>query len=72
MIPTAFPSGWQAMPRIVIGDGALYYERKGRGFPVLFISGLSGLPRSGRTRSPPSPEIPMSSPTITAASARAM
>jgi len=42
MIPTAFPSGWQAMPRIVIGDGALYYERQGVGFPVLFISGLSG------------------------------
>src|SRR3981081_2533691 len=41
MIPTAFPSGWQAMPRIVIGDGALYYERQGVGFPVLFISGLS-------------------------------
>jgi len=30
------------MPRIVIGDGALYYERQGVGFPVLFISGLSG------------------------------
>lgn len=30
------------MPRIVIGDGALYYERQGAGFPVLFISGLSG------------------------------
>jgi aminoacrylate hydrolase len=42
MIPTGFPSGWQAMPRIVIGDGALYYERQGVGFPVLFISGLSG------------------------------
>src|SRR6202048_3998614 len=42
MIPTAFPSGWQAMPRIVIGEGALYYERQGVGFPVLFISGLSG------------------------------
>jgi aminoacrylate hydrolase len=42
MIPTAFPFGWQAMPRIVIGDGALYYERQGVGFPVLFISGLSG------------------------------
>ncbi len=42
MIPTAFPSGWQALPRIVIGDGALYYERQGVGFPVLFISGLSG------------------------------
>src|ERR1700675_699504 len=30
------------MPRIVIGDGALYYERQGIGFPVLFVSGLSG------------------------------
>src|SRR3989442_9678330 len=28
-----FRSGWQAMPRIVIGDGALYYERQGIGFP---------------------------------------
>src|SRR6184192_3565794 len=32
----------RSMPRIVIGDGALYYERQGVGFPVLFISGLSG------------------------------
>jgi len=31
------------MPRIVIGDGALYYERQGIGFPVLFVSGLSGV-----------------------------
>src|SRR5437870_1528570 len=30
------------MPRIVIGDGALYYERQGVGFPVLFVSGLAG------------------------------
>ncbi len=30
------------MPRIVIGDGALYYERQGVGFPVLFVSGLNG------------------------------
>src|SRR6202158_4492527 len=30
------------MPRIVIGDGALYYERQGVGFPVLFVSGLTG------------------------------
>jgi aminoacrylate hydrolase len=30
------------MPRIVIGDGALYYERQGVGFPVMLISGLSG------------------------------
>src|SRR5437667_9543371 len=30
------------MPRILIGEGALYYERQGVGFPVLFISGLSG------------------------------
>ena len=32
----------RSMPRIVIGEGALYYERQGVGFPVLFISGLSG------------------------------
>ena len=30
------------MPRIVIGDGALYYERQGVGFPVMLVSGLSG------------------------------
>ena len=30
------------MPRISIGDCQLYYERHGVGFPVLFISGLSG------------------------------
>jgi aminoacrylate hydrolase len=30
------------MPRILIGDGSLYYERQGVGFPVLFISGLAG------------------------------
>jgi aminoacrylate hydrolase len=30
------------MPRIVIGEGALYYERQGAGFPVLFVSGLTG------------------------------
>jgi aminoacrylate hydrolase len=30
------------MPRISIGDCHLYYERCGAGFPVLFISGLSG------------------------------
>jgi len=30
------------MPRIVIGDGALYYERQGVGFPVMLITGLSG------------------------------
>lgn len=30
------------MPRIVVGDGALYYERQGGGFPVLFVSGLTG------------------------------
>jgi len=31
------------MPRISIGDCHLYYERHGAGFPVLFISGLTGL-----------------------------
>lgn len=30
------------MPRIQIGEGSLYYERVGVGFPVLFISGLAG------------------------------
>ena len=30
------------MPRIVTGEGALYYERQGVGFPVLFVTGLSG------------------------------
>lgn len=30
------------MPRIAIGDCQLYYERHGAGFPVLFVSGLSG------------------------------
>ena len=48
---TAFPSGdtdaltvlhGESMPRILIGDGHLYYERLGVGFPVLFISGLNG------------------------------
>ena len=30
------------MPRIAVGEGSLYYERQGIGFPVLFISGLTG------------------------------
>lgn len=30
------------MPRISIGDCHIYYERHGEGFPVLFVSGLSG------------------------------
>lgn len=30
------------MPRISIGDCQIYYERHGAGFPVLFITGLSG------------------------------
>ena len=30
------------MGHIPIGDGSLYYERQGHGFPVLFISGLGG------------------------------
>src|SRR5256886_15076360 len=43
MIPTpcSILAG-RSMPRIVIGDGALYYERQGVGFPVLFVSGLTG------------------------------
>ena len=32
----------RSMPRIQVGDGALYYERQGVGFPVLFVSGLTG------------------------------
>jgi aminoacrylate hydrolase len=32
-----------SMPRITVGDGALYYERQGVGFPVLFLSGLTGV-----------------------------
>ena len=31
------------MPRIAVGEGALYYERQGVGFPVMFVSGLAGL-----------------------------
>jgi aminoacrylate hydrolase len=31
------------MPRVIIGDGALHYERQGVGFPVMFVTGLSGL-----------------------------
>jgi aminoacrylate hydrolase len=39
----AFPTlHGESMPRILIGDGQLYYERQGVGFPVMFISGLSG------------------------------
>ncbi|HTZ79900.1 MAG TPA: alpha/beta fold hydrolase [Stellaceae bacterium] len=30
------------MPRISIGDCHLYYERHGGGFPVVFVTGLSG------------------------------
>ncbi len=30
------------MPRILIGECSLYYERQGAGFPVLFVPGLSG------------------------------
>ncbi|MDE2230330.1 MAG: alpha/beta fold hydrolase [Alphaproteobacteria bacterium] len=30
------------MPRISIGDCQLYYERTGGGFPVVFVTGLSG------------------------------
>jgi len=31
------------MPRISIGDCALFYERQGVGYPVLFVSGLGGV-----------------------------
>ncbi len=30
------------MPRVSIGDCRIYYERHGAGFPVLFVTGLSG------------------------------
>jgi aminoacrylate hydrolase len=30
------------MPRVSIGDCQLYYERRGAGFPVVFVSGLNG------------------------------
>ena len=30
------------MPRTSIGDCHLYYERHGGGFPVIFVTGLSG------------------------------
>ncbi len=30
------------MPRVSIGDCQIYYERHGAGFPVLFVTGLSG------------------------------
>jgi aminoacrylate hydrolase len=30
------------MPRVSIGDSRMYYERHGAGFPVLFVTGLSG------------------------------
>src|SRR5690348_7181379 len=30
------------MPRVSIGDSRMYYERHGGGFPVLFVTGLSG------------------------------
>src|SRR5918911_2840780 len=43
MIPTLIRVGLAGrMPRIAIGEGALYYERQGVGFPVMFITGLSG------------------------------
>jgi aminoacrylate hydrolase len=31
------------MPRVDIGTGALHYERRGDGFPLLLVSGLGGL-----------------------------
>jgi aminoacrylate hydrolase len=31
------------MARIQVGEGSLHYERHGDGFPVMFISGLSGV-----------------------------
>src|SRR5258707_6337593 len=39
---TSVGSDPQTMPRIAIGDCQLYYERHGAGFPVIFVSGLSG------------------------------
>jgi aminoacrylate hydrolase len=40
------------MPRISIGDCQLYCERHGAGFPVLFISGLTGLAAYWRDQVP--------------------
>src|ERR1051326_732057 len=42
VLPTPGSGNGRSMPRIVIGDGALYYERQGVGFPVMFVSGLAG------------------------------
>jgi len=35
--------GFRVMPRVSIGDCHLYYERHGEGFPLLFLSGLTGV-----------------------------
>jgi aminoacrylate hydrolase len=40
------------MPRISIGDGQLYYERHGAGFPVLLVTGLSGYAQFWRDQIP--------------------
>lgn len=40
------------MPRISIGDCQLYYEREGDGFPVLFITGLTGYANFWRDQVP--------------------
>lgn len=40
------------MPRISIGDGHLYYERHGAGFPVLLVSGLNGYAQFWRDQLP--------------------
>lgn len=40
------------MPRISIGDCQIYYERHGVGFPVLFVTGLSGYANFWRDQIP--------------------
>lgn len=34
------------MPKVRIADGEMFYERTGRGHPLIFVSGLSGTARS--------------------------
>ena len=40
------------MTRILVGDGSMYYEREGIGFPVLLISGLGGVASFWRDQVP--------------------
>jgi len=40
------------MPRVLIGDCHVYYERHGAGFPVVFVTGLSGYANYWRDQVP--------------------